>query len=151
MRHLLLVLLCLPAVAFAAAKPAFKKTDFAPDDFLQQYMHCEELKPNYENSESLDCRSKVNVHFCKIYDPLPQEVKNNISLELYCNFLANDVNAPTAQKEADTLAILRDSGCLSGDTKRASLNQKYSHGSDEQDALENFTHAYLSNEARCEE
>lgn len=144
-------LLMLPHAAMAQkAKEKELPAGMGSAAFLQTYLHCDKLKdPDFVKSlDKQDCRQKVNLQFCSLLKELPVDVQQNISLEVYCNFLGGE---QSRDKETDTriMESARDAGCFAGHEPRLALYKKYKENADVQDALQNYTKSLLANEALC--
>lgn len=140
----------LPLILFAfSAQAEEKKNDTL---FIPQYLGCKETRADTKGKKESEqtCEQQVALQYCSIFDKLPKDVKESLSLEVYCNFIAGEQNGD-ATHDAKILSTATAVGCFEGNSRRDELARKYSHNKDVSDALDNFTRMLMVNEAACEQ
>ncbi len=118
--------------------------------FLSTYLQCKKsnLSATPSDLEKLSCEERVSVHFCAMLQKAPEDVQNSLSLEVYCNVLAEQHGGNAAQ-DAEVISTANEAGCYQGGDVRAALLEKYKSNDEVIDTLQNFTKSLLANEETC--
>lgn len=142
MKKILTVMLCL------VAAPAYAEVE--PGEFLKSYLQCSAAKKTDEKSfNSLSCNERVQTRFCDILNELPEDVQDNISQEVYCNFIVDSMSGKKKPDRKQMQAKFDEGKCQYGPDARAVLIEKYKANDNVQDALKNYTTMLYTNEQEC--